>query len=273
MSGPKKYRGRIAPTPSGFLHMGHASTFREAWRRAREAGGELILRMEDIDSARTRPEYVAQIYKDLKKIGLDWDEGPDVGGPCAPYQQSERADLHWEALELLRSKNLVYPCSASRAQIMEHSPKPGRKMEGCGRETVFPTELRPKKFDNPKNPRRINWRFRVPDGRTVGFSDGIMGDFQFSAGEDFGDFLVWRKSGGPSYELAVVADDIAMGVTEVVRGRDLLLSTARQLLLYEALGSPPPSFAHCPLLTQNGEKLSKSVLKNDGGNPFLIKNS
>lgn len=273
LSEKKPYRGRLAPTPSGFLHAGHAATFKTAWMRARANGGTLVLRIEDIDSQRCRPEYAAQIIPDLWRLALDWDEGPDVGGPFGPYVQSERTDFYVRALETLRAKGLAYPSRASRSEIRKLGRTPRRLPAHCNPDPIFPPELRGELPEKVENPLLENWRFRVPDGREVSFNDGLAGPQSFVAGEDFGDFLVWRKSGGPSYELAVVADDIAMAITEVVRGEDLLASTARQILLYEALGAEPPEFAHCPLaLGPSGEKLSKSVLANEAGNPFLIKN-
>lgn len=269
------YRGRIAPTPSGLLHMGHARTFKTAWERARERGGKIILRIEDIDLERCRKEYSDASLRDLKAIGLDWDEGPDAGGEFAPYTQSERMGYYWKCMKRLIEKRLAYPCSASRAQIKKESKKFAPKIDGCEREAIFPECLRNDKWNisDIKKPEEINWRFRVPDGMAVEFTDNNFGPQSFTAGKDFGDFLVWRKTGTPSYELAVVADDAAMRITEVVRGRDLLVSTARQILLYGALGFEIPEFFHCELLRdESGEKISKSSIGNSETNAWLICN-
>lgn len=251
------YRGRLAPTPSGWLHLGHAVTFGTAWNRCRKAGGLLIYRNEDLDTARCRPQYVAGAREDLAWWGLDWDAGPDIGGPDTPYSQSERMPLYREVMESLHAGGFVYPSPHSRREVAaaapERSPVTG--------EQLFPPTLRP--ADNqaavPADP-CLPWRFRVPDGRVIKFRDGRSGDHLFTAGVDFGDFLVWRREGIPSYELAVVADDHAMEITEVVRGEDLLLSTARQLLLYEALGWKPPAWFHCPLVIDpaTGTRMSKT---------------
>ena len=250
-------RGRIAPTPSGWLHLGHAATFRVAWQRVRAAGGTLLYRTEDLDPHRCRPEYVAAALEDLRWLGLDWDEGPDCGGPRAPYRQSGRLAGYRLLMEKLHRRGLVYPAPQSRREIREAAP-PTSPRDG---EILFPPDFRPP-ADAPMPPfaPRMNWRFRVPDGREVPFADRRLGQKAFRAGRDFGDFLVWRRDGVPSYELAVVADDHAMGITEVVRGEDLLVSTARQLLLYEALGWSPPAWFHCPLVADpdTGERLAKT---------------
>lgn len=273
MSRFKTYRGRIAPTPSGFLHLGHARTFRIACERTRLFGGKIVLRIEDIDSQRTRQIYKDQIIPDLKKAGITWDEGDDIGGDFGPYTQSKRLNFYKEAFFKLLKKNLIYPSFESRAQIRALSKAPCAKSGDFEPEAIFPLSLRPKSFEMPQNPLLCNWRFKVPQDKVVEFEDKLAGHQRFVGQVDFGDFLVWRKSGEPSYELAVVADDIAMQISEVVRGRDLLLSTARQILLYEAFEAEIPDFAHCPLLLDSSQKkLSKSVLKNEADNPFLIKN-
>lgn len=250
------YRGRIAPTPSGPLHEGHLSTFRIAWQRARDAGGTLIYRCEDLDQARCRPEFDEEARCWLRNNGLDWVEGPDVGGSFAPYRQSERLDTYRKVWRQLQNSGLIYPSPHSRKDVREALSAPHPE----GREPVFPVKLRPEpgSFADPEDPYRVNWRFRVPDGETITFLDQRCGETAYVAGKDFGDFIVWRKDGFPSYELAVVADDHAMAVTEVVRGEDLLLSTARQLLLYRALGWQPPAWYHCPLVRDaDGNRLAK----------------
>ncbi|MFP4356970.1 MAG: glutamate--tRNA ligase family protein [Puniceicoccaceae bacterium] len=254
---PPPYRGRLAPTPSGYLHAGHARTFAAAWKRARQRNGTLVYRLEDIDRRRSRPEYARAAEEDLRWLGLDWDEGGGRGGPVGPYVQSERIAIHRRIWHGLIAAGRIYPAPFSRRDILRLDP--AREADGGIR---FPEALRPASAaaDPETADPSVNWRFRVPEGRAVRFTDGLLGETVFAAGRDFGDFLVWRREGGPSYELAVVADDIAMGVTEVVRGADLLLSTARQLLLYEALAAAPPVFRHEPLVRdRTGARLSKTA--------------
>lgn len=252
------YRGRIAPTPTGFLHLGHAATFALAARRCREAAGTLILRIEDLDAQRCRAEYASAAMEDLRRLGIEWDEGPDVGGPCAPYVQSENFPYFLEIWERLKNLGAIYPCRRSRRDVANAARAPHAEDESS--EPLFPPEWRPpagtgRDFSEPGD---FNWRFRVPDGETIEFFDEIQGAQKFVAGTDFGDFVVWRRDGVPAYELAVVADDIRMGVTEVVRGADLLKSTARQILLFRALCADVPAWAHAPLvLDENGRRLAK----------------
>ncbi len=257
--GPLKnsgYRGRIAPTPTGYMHRGHARTFLVAQKRAREAGGKLVLRVEDLDRNRCKPEFSEALMEDLRWAGLRWDEGPDVGGPSNSYHQSQRLQVYRDALEALRVAQAVFPCDCSRKDVQRASQAPHSE----GGELLYPGTCRGREiaFDNESEAWEWNWRLVVPDGEAIAFEDLNYGPQRFVAGADFGDFLVWRKDGIPSYELAVVADDIAMGITEVVRGEDLLLSTARQLLIYRALGVAPPAYFHCPLvLDANGNRLAK----------------
>jgi glutamyl-tRNA synthetase len=255
--GTRPYRGRLAPTPTGYLHVGHARTFALAADRARRAGGTLILRIEDLDAARCRPEFTQAAVEDLRWLGLGWDEGPDVGGPFGPYVQSERLRGFGEVWRRLHATGLIYPCDKSRADVARALAAPHAEHDA---EPIFPAELRPPGDvgADATEPGASNWRFRVPDGEVIAFDDALRGPRRFVAGRDFGDFLVWRKDGFPSYELAVVADDHAMGVTEVVRGADLLLSTARQLLLDRALGWTAPAWAHAPLVVgADGHRLAK----------------
>ncbi|RME68776.1 MAG: tRNA glutamyl-Q(34) synthetase GluQRS [Verrucomicrobia bacterium] len=249
----QRYRGRIAPTPTGPLHLGHLATFRTAWLRAREAGGTLVYRNEDIDPHRCRRRFVEAAIEDLRWAGLDWDEGPDVGGPFVPYDQSARMPLYRAALERLRSANAVYPCTCSRRDVAAAAHAP----HAVGGEVIYPGLCRHRDADTPVDAAHA-WRFRVPDGEVVAFVDGRLGPQGYVAGRDFGDFIVWRRDDAPAYELAVVVDDAAMEITEVVRGEDLLLSTARQLLLYRALGLQPPAWYHCPLVRdERGRRLAK----------------
>ena len=251
------YRGRLAPTPTGLLHLGHARTFALAARRAEEAGGVLLYRTEDLDAGRCRAEFAEAALADLRWLGLRWQEGPDLGGPHAPYEQSRRLAWFREVWRQLHATGLLYPCDKSRKDVERALSAPHKEDEA---EPIFPSVLRPMPDVGraASDPGQTNWRFRVPDGEVIRFTDALQGQQEFVAGQDFGDFLVWRKDGFPSYELAVVADDHAMGVTEVVRGADLLASTARQGLLYRALGWQAPDWAHAPLiLDADGRRLAK----------------
>lgn len=251
------YRGRLAPTPTGLLHVGHARTFALAAARCAAAGGTLVFRTEDLDAARCKPEFAQAAIDDLRWLGLAWQEGPDVGGPHAPYVQSERLPWFREVWRRLQATGAIYPCEMSRRDVERALGAPHAEDDA---EPIFPPELRPAAGAGRDlvEPGAHNWRFRVPDGETIRFDDALQGPQCFVAGRDFGDFLVWRRDGFPSYELAVVADDHAMGITEVVRGADLLLSTARQLLIYRVLGWTPPLWAHAPLvLGADGKRLAK----------------
>jgi glutamyl-tRNA synthetase len=252
-------RGRIAPTPTGYLHVGHARTFAHAASRARGAG--LVLRIEDLDGPRCRPDYTIAAIEDLHWLGLDWTEGPDLGGPHAPYVQSERTAWFLEVWRRLEAAGTIYPSPHSRRDVEDaanapHTPPP--RLGGETREPIFPPSLRPTHRERAAAPGGVAWRFRVPDGRTIEFHDALVGTVRRTAGIDFGDFVIWRRDDLAAYELAVVADDHAMEIAEVVRGEDLLTSTARQLLLFEALGWKPPAFCHTPLVCDaTGQRLAK----------------
>jgi glutamyl/glutaminyl-tRNA synthetase len=251
------YRGRLAPSPTGFLHLGHARTFWTAQERAVAAGGTLILRNEDLDPSRSRAEFVTAMLEDLRWFGFRWQEGPDCGGPFAPYSQSERFDIYRAGFDALRSRGAVYPCYCSRRDVLCSLGAPHAGDD----EPLYPGTCRTNSRQRGHRP--PNWRLRVPDGDVIKFEDGGFGKQRFVAGRDFGDFVVWRHDETPSYQLAVVLDDAAMNVSEVVRGADLLLSTARQLLLFRALGLDPPAFFHCPLMTNPaGARLAKRDLAN-----------
>jgi glutamyl/glutaminyl-tRNA synthetase len=256
-----QYRGRIAPSPTGFLHAGHAMTFWSAQERARTNAGTMILRIEDLDPQRCRPEFRDAIVEDLAWFGLEWNEGPDKGGPNAPYRQSERISFYLAAWRKLRDSGFIYPCRCSRKDVLQAALAPHDEDE----EPIYPGTCRPERSSKGEpttavasDPSGVHWRFRVPDGEELRFTDGRLGEQSSIAGTDFGDFVVWRKDGVPSYQLAVVVDDAAMGITEVVRGKDLLTSTFRQLLLYRALDEIAPQFFHSPLITdESGKRLAK----------------
>ena len=257
---PNAYRGRIAPSPTGYLHAGHAITFWRAQERARENSGSLILRVENLDPQRCRPEFRDAIVADLQWFGLQWDEGPDVGGPVGPYSQSERRVLYLEAWNKLREAGLIYPCHCSRKDVLQAALAPHDEDE----EPIYPGTCRPQaasELDAAKKisePGGVHWRFRVAEGEKLRFIDEHSGEHVAVAGKEFGDFVVWRKDDVPAYQLAVVVDDSAMNVTEVVRGEDLLTSTFRQLLLYRALGMEAPRFYHTRLIVdESGKRLAK----------------
>ena len=253
------YRGRLAPSPTVHLHVVHARTFWIAAQRAREAGGRLVLRNDDLDATRYRLDYVDAMLADLRWLGLRWDEGPDVGGPFAPYSQSQRRPLYRAALEKLHAAGLIYPCRRSRRDVLEAASAPHEGAEDD--EPVYPAQFRPA-AGTPLPPLEaavsVNWRLRVPDGEALAFDDGHFDPQRAVANRDFGDFPVWRKDDCPSYQLACAVDDAAMGITEVVRGADLIRSTFRQILLHRALGAAPPRYFHCPLVNDpQGVRLAK----------------
>jgi glutamyl-tRNA synthetase len=247
-------RGRLAPSPTGALHAGNVRTFMLAWLSARTAGGSIVLRIEDIDTARCKPGYIEQMIDDLRWLGFDWDEGPDESGPHAPYLQSRRLDRYHAALERLIADGRAYPCVCSRAELAgiasaPHGPGGPSYTGRCrdrfadaaaaraitGREPAW-------RFDSRACP-RIPWR--------DGFATGAMPDL-------VDDVVLWRADGVPAYHLAVVVDDLAMGITEVVRGDDLADSTPRQLALIRALGGQTPEYRHVPLVLDDaGRRLAK----------------
>ena len=284
----KLYRGRLAPSPTGLLHVGHARTFWIAAQRSAEHGGQLILRNEDLDSQRCRPQFVQAMMDDLRWLGIEWAEGPDCGGPSGPYTQSERRGLYMEAWKKLRDSGMIYACTCSRKDVAQAAGAPNDLDD----EPVYPGTCRPdaaqRSFAPPGRvkdsaPHKqlgaarlrlrgsaeaavstcseatgVNWRFRVPEGEEICFTDLHLGPQRMLAGRDFGDFIVWRRDDVPAYQLAVVVDDAAMGITEVVRGADLLKSTARQILLFRALGLAVPDYYHCDLVRDAaGVRLAK----------------
>jgi glutamyl/glutaminyl-tRNA synthetase len=265
------YRGRLAPSPTGYLHLGHARTFWIAARRARKAHGTLLLRNDDLDRARCRPEFVAAMQEDLHWLGLTWDG--------AMISQSDRLPQYRRTLEQLHARGSIFPCERSRRDVLEAAGAPHEGMDDD--EPIYPKEFRPP-HDATLPPLcetiTVNWRFRVPDDLAVQYCDRYYGEQRAVAGKDFGDFLVWRKDDTPSYQLATVVDEIEFAITEVVRGADLIKSTFRQLLLFQALGATPPDFYHAPLLRDdNGQRLAKRhdalalrTLRSQGVNPETI---
>lgn len=264
------YRGRLAPSPTGLLHAGHARTFWTAAQRGLEHNGTLILRNEDLDPQRCRPEFVQAMIEDLRWLGISWTEGPDCGGAFGPYTQSERREHYLAAWNELRRREFIYPCTCSRKDVIASAGAPNEGDDEplysgkCRPAAMMPeaARLRFRSADEAsavtQEPAGLNWRFRVPDGEEISFTDLHLGPQRFVAGRDFGDFIVWRKDDVPAYQLAVVADDAAMQITEVVRGADLLKSTARQILLYRALGLSIPKFYHCNLMRDDaGVRLAK----------------
>jgi len=248
------YRGRLAPSPTGYLHLGHARTFWIAQQRAQVAGGTLVLRNEDLDPHRSQPHFYHAMIEDLRWLGLEWEEGPDVGGPFGPYTQSERHGFYRDAWRRLLDGGWLYPCRCSRKDLAMAMQAPHDD------EGIYPGTCRPAagQIVTASQPSAANWRFRVPEGQAIEFEDRHFGPQRFVAGRDFGDFLVWRRDDLPSYQLAVVVDDAAMQITEVVRGADLLKSTARQILLVRAFGLSSPAWYHCDLLRdEQGQRLAK----------------
>jgi len=256
---PSAYRGRLAPSPTGLLHIGHARTFWIAAQRAIERGGTLILRNEDLDPQRSRPEYARAMIEDLQWLGIRWTEGPDCGGDYGPYTQSERRAFYLEAWRRLRDGGFIYACTCSRKDLALAASAPNDLDD----EPIYPGRCRGRtdaaSFPEPAG---VNWRFRGPHGKdeseTVTFADLNLGEQRYLPGKDFGDFLVWRRDDVPAYQLAVVVDDAAMRITEVVRGEDLLKSTARQILLRRALRLATPEYFHCALVRDPaGARLAK----------------
>ena len=298
-----------------------------AWQRARAAHGKLIFRNEDLDYQRCKPEFVRAMDEDLRWLGLDWDEGPDLGSGLshgrsfAPFSQSERRSFYLDAWRRLRDGGFIYPCTCSRKDLERalsapHEPLHGAPSHGAGLaiygtqeegthgdgqrgegfreeglqreaplgaddEPPYPGMCREKIGEAPQyeSPAGVSWRFKVPDGEAICFEDGYFGRQQFVAGRDFADFLLWRRDDIPAYQLAVVVDDAAMQITEVVRGADLLKSAARQLLLIRALGYRTPAYFHCPLLrdeknirlAKRHAALSLRALRDKGVDPGALR--
>jgi glutamyl-tRNA synthetase len=252
-------RGRYAPSPTGDLHLGNLRTALLAWLFARCSDGQFALRIEDLDRPRVRPGASERMLFDLRWLGLDWDEGPDIGGSYAPYIQSERQEIYTAHLQRLQDKGLIYPCYCSRAEIARAASAPhgneGPRYPGTCR-YLTQTQRRQHEIQN----RRPSMRFRVDDERTVSFTDLLSGPAEQQIQQTVGDFIVCRSDGIFAYQFAVVVDDALMQINQVVRGVDLLESTARQILLFEALGFEVPTFAHIPLLLdKHGKRFSKRI--------------
>lgn len=261
MIGAVRYVGRLAPSPTGLLHLGHAATFWTAFERARKRGGELRLRNEDLDPQRSRPEFVKAMLEDLDWLGVEW--APPI------VSQSERLPEYRDAFERLLATGLVYPCTCSRRELASMTQAPHEAeaaQQARDDEPVYTGRCRPAVPASISFDASANYRFRVPHGEAIRFQDLHLGSQSYTAGVDFGDFLVWRRplpnhdadAGLPSYQLACVVDDAFMGITEVVRGADLLKSTARQILLQRALGLPRVDYLHTQLLRdRHGVRLAK----------------
>jgi glutamyl-tRNA synthetase len=255
---PAKYIGRLAPSPTGYLHLGHARTFWQAYQHAQAANGTLYLRNDDLDPHRSKPHFVDAIIEDLHWLGITWRE-PIIN-------QSERLPLYKAALEKLIAQGDAYECHCTRKDLAQSSQAPHEDDD----EPIYNGKCRPQTTNlntcHPAAQRKdlllssdsITYRFRIDTNSPIHFTDQNLGPQTFTPGKDFGDFLLWSRDGIPSYQLATVVDDAAMQITEVVRGADLLKSTARQILLQRALGLPTPQHFHTTLVRDaNNIRLAK----------------
>ena len=277
-------KGRFAPSPTGRMHLGNVYAALLSWLSAKSQGGQWLLRIEDLDPQRSRPEYAETLMDDLLWLGLEWDEGPGVGGQNGPYWQSQRGKIYEDALQRLQRGGLLYPCTCTRADIMatqaphesdgrvvyKGTCRPQRVLpwgqllsdgvawegascsggEGCWHRDCAP--------DSHNRPAALRLMVPPPELSTVTCHDGHYGEVRVNLASHCGDFVVRRRDGAWAYQLAVVVDDALMGVTEVVRGRDLLLSAPQQMYVARLLGYNPPAFAHIPLLINGeGQRLSK----------------
>ena len=239
--------GRFAPSPSGRMHLGNLWSSLLAWLAARSAGGRMVLRLEDLDPDRCRPEYCGQVMRDLEWLGLDWDG--------EPVYQSRRTEAYEQAFQTLERQGLIYPCFCTRAERLAASAP--HRSDGISVYDGRCTRLTPEQRAGLALTRRPAWRVRVPE-KAITFCDLLQGEYSEELKEDCGDFILRRSDGVYAYQLAVVVDDAWMGVTQVVRGSDLLSSTPRQLWLQEALGLPHPEYGHVPLLlAPDGRRLAK----------------
>lgn len=254
-SQPTPVRGRFAPSPSGRMHLGNLCCALLAWLSVRSRNGEMLLRIEDLDPNRCTREKAELLMDDLSWLGLTWDEGPGHERTHAPYCQSARRELYESALSELRAKNDVYPCFCTRAEL--HAVSAPHAGDGTFRYPGLCRNLTPAEAEEKSRTRRPSLRFRAPD-KSVTFEDLYCGPQSINVQSTFGDFIVRRSDGVHAYQLAVTVDDALMGVTEVIRGRDLLPSTGCQIQLFHALGHTPPHYGHIPLLVnRDGRRLSK----------------
>jgi len=246
--------GRFAPSPSGYLHMGNVLALMLAWLDCRSRSGELIFRMEDLDPARSKAAFADAIADDLRWLGLDWDRG----WPQREYAQSARTEIYEEAFQTLLSRDLVYPCWCTRSERLAaaSAPHPGEQEHDSGCRCARLS--RAEREALLRSGRKPAWKLRSPDEH-ITVSDGHYGDFTQNPARDVGDIILRRADGVFAYQLAVSVDDMLMGVTRVVRGRDLLSSAPRQKWLIETLGGTAPEYCHCPLLTSGAGKLSKRL--------------
>lgn len=246
--------GRLAPSPTGAQHLGNARTYILAWLSIRSRGGRVVLRIEDIDSPRVKPWAMQQAIDDLAWLGLDWDQGPDIGGDCGPYIQTQRSQRYADTIDQLRQRNLLYPCVCTRKDIEEAASAPHESTDG----PIYPGTCDQWQLGDRLPPTgEFCWRFRTQT-REVAFVDRVAGAQSLIPHSALGDFPVTRKTGEAAYQLAVVDDDVAMGINEVLRGDDLLPSAFRQIDLYNAMQQPLPSFAHVPLVVgTDGRRLAK----------------
>ena len=253
----QKPRGRFAPSPSGRMHLGNAWTALLAWLDIRKLGGSMVLRMEDLDPDRCRPQFAEGLVEDLQWLGLDWDEGPDRPGVTASYKQSERSDWYQAAFDSLAQRGLVYPCFCSRAELrsVASAPHAGEaEPVYSGRCAGLSAVEQAEKLSVRH---QAACRLRVGEAE-ISFTDLLFGPQRQKLSQGCGDFVIRRADGVYAYQLAVVVDDAAMQIDRVLRGADLLASTPRQIYLWQLLGYPPPTFIHAPLLlAADGSRLSK----------------
>lgn len=269
--------GRLAPSPTGLPHLGNAWAFLLAWLAARQAGGEVLLRMEDIDPQRSRACWADAIMEDLRWLGLNWDFGPDREDARGPYTQSRRMDFYRAALKRLAAGGHCYPCYCTRRELRQMASAPHADDRGASYAGLCRDLSPERRADMEAAGRGAALRLRCPEQR-VEFTDLIHGPQSVALEECGGDFALRRSDGVIAYQLAVVVDDAAMGVTQVVRGQDILASTPRQLLLCRLLGLPVPGYAHIPLLLdEDGERLAKRhqslslrALRQEGARPEAV---